>query len=277
MLALVCISYASTAFFIIRHNSESLEHHMVDDYSDLSELVSKQIELGYITYALPFEMLSKLSASEDFEFWWIVKSDGAIFLANDDSFSGRNANSLFPKTADGIFFDKASHSGVVVKQLDIKDNRKYWSFWLGFSTKQIESSVKQNIATFLTMFIVSGFLLVAIVSVLAFKIRKPIYELMRAANAVAKGNLNYAIKPQGDDEIKQLAGAFNEMRLGLKDRNDLLNSLLKTFKGKFGKIAGIIVRKNVQELADKNPRILKIVPAMVRKTIKERERKRIRQ
>ena len=50
------------------------------------------------------------------------------------------------------------------------------------------------------------------------------------------------------------------MRLGLKDRNQLLNSLLNTFKGKFGNLATILVRKNVQELVKKNPRIGKILP-----------------
>ncbi len=40
----------------------------------------------------------------------------------------------------------------------------------------------------------------------------------------------------------------------------MLNSLLNAFKGKFGNIATIIVRKNIQELVKKNPRIEKILP-----------------
>ena len=44
---------------------------------------------------------------------------------------------------------------------------------------------------------------------------------------------------------------------------------MKTFKGKSGKIVGILARKNIQKLADKNPRILKIVPSFISKTIKK--------
>ena len=56
---------------------------------------------------------------------------------------------------------------------------------------------------------------------------------------------------------------------GIKDRDDLLNSLLKTFEGKFGKVARILVRKNVDELVKKNPRIEKILPKSFRKSNKK--------
>jgi len=64
--------------------------------------------------------------------------------------------------------------------------------------------------------------------------------------------------------------------LGLKDRNDLLDSLLKTFKGKFGNIATILVRKDVSELINKNPRIEKILPSYLRKSVKrDREARKV--
>ena len=91
-------------------------------------------------------------------------------------------------------------------------------------------------------------------------ISKPVQELAKASKQVEKGNLNYKIKIESKDEIRELANSFDEMRLGLKDRNDLLNTLLKTFKGKFGNIATILVRKNIQEMIKKNPRIEKFLP-----------------
>jgi len=55
----------------------------------------------------------------------------------------------------------------------------------------------------------------------------------------------------------------------IADRDELLDSLLKTFEGKFGKVASILMRKNVNELIKKNPRIEKILPKSLRKSNKK--------
>ena len=108
-------------------------------------------------------------------------------------------------------------------------------------------------------------------------ISKPIQELTKASAELKKGNLDYKVKVKSKDEIGELAETFNQMRLKLKqreeiavkDRNELLNSLLNTFKGKFGNIVTILVRKNIQELVKKNPRIKKILPKSLSKSITE--------
>ncbi len=61
----------------------------------------------------------------------------------------------------------------------------------------------------------------------------------------------------------------NIITRGINDRDKLLNSLLKTFKGKFGNIATILVRKDVQEMVKKNPRIEKILPESLKKSSKK--------
>jgi len=102
---------------------------------------------------------------------------------------------------------------------------------------------------------------------ISHSISKPIKELTKASEKLKKGNLNYKIDVKSSDEIGQLAETFNEMRLGLKDRNQLLNSILNSFKGKFGNLAVIVMRKNIQELVKKNPRIKDIIPKEMERSI----------
>ncbi len=98
-------------------------------------------------------------------------------------------------------------------------------------------------------------------------ISTPIKKLKDSAKQVGKGRLDKQIKADSNDEIGDLARSFDNMRVELKDRSDLLNSLLKTFRGKFGNLATILVRKDVQELIKQNPRIKKIVPKLASNAI----------
>ena len=106
-----------------------------------------------------------------------------------------------------------------------------------------------------------------IVAIVAFATAKsisdPIVRLTKVAGNISKGKFDASVNPEikeSRSEIGQLARTLDEMRLGLKDRSDLLKSLLKSFEGKFGQIATILVRQNVQQLAKKNPSIYKILP-----------------
>jgi len=56
---------------------------------------------------------------------------------------------------------------------------------------------------------------------LSRSISKPVHELTKAAKKFKKGNLGHKIKVQSKDELGELAETFDEMRLGLKDRNDV--------------------------------------------------------
>ncbi len=103
-------------------------------------------------------------------------------------------------------------------------------------------------------------------------ITNPITRLTEHTRRIRKGNLNKKCEINSHDEIGELAQTFDKMRLGIKDRNDLLESLLSSFKGKFGNLATIIARKNIEKLVKKNPRTEKILPKSLKKTIKKSKR-----
>jgi len=116
---------------------------------------------------------------------------------------------------------------------------------------------------------------------IADNISKPVQDLTKASTELKKGNLDYKIKIHSEDEIGELAKTFDDMRISLKkssaqdiqDRDDLLNSLLKTFEGKMGNVAKILARKNVDELVKKNPRIEKILPKSLKKSKEKAQKK----
>ncbi|MBU2561172.1 MAG: HAMP domain-containing protein [Nanoarchaeota archaeon] len=151
-------------------------------------------------------------------------------------------------------------------------------------TKEIVVKQKIIINRVINLFLVLGLSILIIGIVLSLflskTISKPITKLRNASNEIGKGNLDAKIEVNSGDEIGDLAKTFNEMRVQLKqredqavkDREELLNSLLSAFKGKLGNIATILARKNVKELVEKNPRIIKILPPSLAKSIKkERE------
>ena len=58
--------------------------------------------------------------------------------------------------------------------------------------------------------------------VLAHRITAPVADLVRASREVAGGNLEYRIRPRGDDEMARLSGAFNQMASSLQEHRERL-------------------------------------------------------
>ena len=103
----------------------------------------------------------------------------------------------------------------------------------------------------------------------SFTLVRPINLLKDYADAIRNGQLDKKYEVNSKDEIEDVAITLDKMRLGIKDRNDLLNTILKTFKGKFGNIVTILLRKDIEELAKKNPRITSILPKELRASLRK--------
>ena len=126
--------------------------------------------------------------------------------------------------------------------------------------EEANAPVKEAVNLVLMTSVVISVLVIIAGIIFSGTLTKPISKLVEFSRKLRQGKLDSRYIIDSSDELGALSKAFDEMRIGLKDRNDLLNSLLETFKGKFGNLANILVRKNIQKLAEKNPRILKILP-----------------
>ncbi len=110
---------------------------------------------------------------------------------------------------------------------------------------------------------------VIVTLLLSRSISHPIIQLKESAEQIRKGNLNNEIGIKSKDEVGDLAKAFEDMRRGLKDRNQLLNTILKALKGKVGGVAAIPLRKSIADLSKKNERVLSLLPRSIVTTIKK--------
>lgn len=84
------------------------------------------------------------------------------------------------------------------------------------------------------LLIVLSILAVVMIAFLRFSIRpitNSVKNLSNQAKLIAQGNLNSPMPVKGVDEFGQLANAFEQMRLGLKDRLDELRNLLLASQG----------------------------------------------
>jgi len=268
-----CISYGIS----VKHMSQ-MEENLIESNKIIGTLISQEVERGYLESKWPFESLKKLSEEKNFLFWWIVKDDGTIYLANNESFMGTNANDYLPQMQNlvegDIYLNHKQNYGIFHKSFGNGNNK--WSVWWGFSLQSILEA-KRNLIILTTL--LSFFSLIVLGIIIFFIIGyfiKPVDDLAKCALRIKKGDLKTKCEAKSNDELGELAKSFDEMRLGLKDRNDLLNSLLGAFKGQFGNIATILVKDNVKVLVEKNPRIRKILPTSIARLIRKEKKLKAR-
>ena len=93
------------------------------------------------------------------------------------------------------------------------------------------SAVLQSAATISSPLLVtqllSGLVLLLVVPLLAERVTRPLHTLANAAYQIAQGNLGMPVRISGEDEVAQLGGAFEQMRVRLQDRLNDLSLLLR--------------------------------------------------
>ena len=253
----------------IGEQSMNMEKSLVRENVLLARVASKSIETGYLINQWPFEELEKIGNSKDILFLLIVKPDGRVYMANRDSMWGNKINSSFLNTGvkDIYLHNTNERVKLIVQPINIGD--KQWFLCLGVSLKSVGVATNSIIVKGIS--VLSIILLIDVV--VAFYFTKtftdPVRKLIKSTKQISKGNLNYKVKIESNDEFGELAEAFDEMRLSLKSRNELLNSILKTFNSKFGNIAVALLRIPIKKAVKKDAKILGILPKSMMKSIKK--------
>jgi len=236
----VVISFVS--YFVSIKQISDAERNVIEEHKTISRFLSKEIEVGYFESKWPFENLKQLATHDGFLFWWIVRDDGTIHLADNASFIGTHSKDYFPDITGGegteaIFLNRRQNYGIFVHRLETGKTK--WSFWFGCSMKEISNRKKEIF--FLTL-AVSLSALVIFGAVLYFAMKrliKPIKELSLGATSIGKGNLTYRIGIKSKDELGLLAHSFNKMAENLHEHQDKL-------------LAEIAERKRAEEALQKS-------------------------
>jgi PAS domain S-box-containing protein len=214
MLISFVVVILSISYIISVKQISDMEKDLIEENKIIGSFLSKEIEVGYFENKWPFGSLKKLSKYKGVLFWWIVRDDGTIHLADNESFMGTYAPDYFPQIAsiegkENISLNRNQNYGIFFTPL--QTGIKKWSFWFGFSLKEVLERRKEIIFLIST---VSLSALVMLGFLLYFTIKhftKPIKELTVGAERIGKGELAHRIKVVSKDELGQLSHSFNKM------------------------------------------------------------------
>jgi methyl-accepting chemotaxis protein len=224
ILAIVAQTYILSSQYI----SDS-EKSVIAQNEIYGDLISKQIEVGYLQSDWPYENLNKLSKRDDFIFWWVVKPDGVIYRADNVSFIDTKAAGYFPllgqNQRNGTYINKDQRYAIDFKSFRI--GQETWTFWLGFS---LDSVFRKTYVILFKAISVSGLILLILVFMLYFAAKyftDPLKKIRDTAIAISHGDLGAKIEIRSKDEIEELAAAFNQMTADLKASRDKIESYSK--------------------------------------------------
>jgi len=226
------LSYAMT----VRQVSEA-ENHIVEENRIIGSFITKEIEESYQESRLPFGSLKKLSERKGFYFWWVIRDDATIHLADNVSFMETYAYEYFPQIAnirdENVFLNGNQNYGILIKPLEMAE--KKWSFWLGFSLEEVLQIRKQIIFRTTVVSILALGMLGLILYFTVMHFTKPIKDLTVSTAIIGKGDLSHRAKIEPRDEVGELANSFNKMAEELqrttvsKDHvNDIIDSMIDT-------------------------------------------------
>jgi PAS domain S-box-containing protein len=207
-------SYVTSAKRISQAEKSIAEQHRI-----IGSLVSSDIEQSQRESKWPFESLRRLSEHHDFIFWWIVRQDGIVHLADKASFIGAHTTDYFSQVTgtfpDGeVFLNNRKGYGLFIKTFRAGDDR--WTFWLGFSTKTV-SRERESIISTTVMYSVAACLLLGLALYLTIvHFVNPVKDLAASAERIGKGDLDHRVEIKSNDELGYLACSFNKMAEDLK-------------------------------------------------------------
>jgi diguanylate cyclase (GGDEF)-like protein/PAS domain S-box-containing protein/putative nucleotidyltransferase with HDIG domain len=229
---LLLVTVVPSSYLLSLKQFEDARATFADEHEVIGRLIYKQMEVGYLESKWPFESLNQVASRKETLFWWVVKEDGTIHLANDAAFMGTNANAYFPDLKpDGRLPSSVAYPkpdvGIAIHPFQA--GREKWAFWLGFSTKEL-SALRHRV--FLQNALLAVLIMVVIGGVLYVLVRhytRPVRSLVQGAAILGAGNLAHRVRIESKDELGLLARSFNTMAEDLQGTTvsrDYVDSIL---------------------------------------------------
>ncbi|OHB50043.1 MAG: hypothetical protein A2Y10_13910 [Planctomycetes bacterium GWF2_41_51] len=213
--------------FIIKSQIANATDSMIKLQKTVGAIMIDEVEKGYLVNKLPFQSLKFLTEYESFSFWWIVKPNGKVYLADDVKSIGIEAFEEIPQVSGSIGDDAISVIGkdkiVFIKTFGYGTNKM--SFWLGFTTKDIQAAKNRIIPTTITCAFASMIVLGLMIYFVINHFIMPIQKLTVAAGKIGSGQFDCKVDNQSNDEIGLLTDAFNKMMVDLKQTTTSMDKL----------------------------------------------------
>lgn len=234
LLLLSIISGATILGVALNEQKRNMENKLIQENKQLAQVAARSIEAGYVKQTWPFRTLNQINDSEDVLFWWIVKPDGEIYLADNPNMHGRgigNASVLVSSEADETIVRDYVYSGenikFLVQPLNIGEPGKIWSLCIGISLKSVNAAAKRMVITSLGYFSLIIAFACLLSLFLAIGFTKPIMQLVKGTEAISKGDFDTRVKIKTGDEIEGLGTAFNKMAEQVKQGMEKIQASLQ--------------------------------------------------
>jgi len=225
MSLLVTATVFALTFLSIQRERSNFQRELMEQANLLLDTVS--LTLRDPLYRLQIDELNDaakvISSNPDVTIFVVYDQDGRVLVdsSQDGLIFSQNADPLgtrLLKLVDGAGYAEWQDEQLLAGRSVVLGNRPIGAVLAGMSTQPLDA----KIATITFQGILLGLITLgigaAVTVFFARQITNPLSELAVAAEKMASGNLSMRVAKTSDDEIGQLAGAFNEMATGLQER-----------------------------------------------------------
>lgn len=215
ILAISLALFGLATYFLQWEKNETLKREYL-----LTQVISHDIESGYLKGIWPYKTFKMVSDDEDVLFLWVVKPDGAVFWADDSEMMGKIIEDPFLgqeelKTRDSVFHNEKIK--FIASPIKLGLNEKPWTIILGISFKPLKKAQRDTIFLSIGFLILIAILISFVSYYFSRTLTRPLELLRKGAEIIGKGNLDHKIELKTNDEIEELSKTFNGMTRHLKD------------------------------------------------------------
>ncbi|MEM2874864.1 MAG: HAMP domain-containing sensor histidine kinase [Candidatus Hadarchaeales archaeon] len=220
-LLLTALGSALGGYLYTEFQTRIMERELTDRTLTIAEVAARSINTGYLSGSWPFETLSSVEGCEDVEFWWIVRPDGTIQIASDETLWGHRIENFTPPEEEKVrirdYVFGSSEIKLISYPLSIKDNGEPWCFCLGMSKDFAARAAESVAASAATVFTIVSCLLGTIIVFWSRRFARPLEKIKLAMKSASEGNLAVSTGVTSQDEVGELASSCDRMIAGLKE------------------------------------------------------------
>lgn len=219
---LLFIAVMLLIFYLVLSQQRAVaEINFLEENKIIGRILARQLEKDYLELKWPFVALGTIAENNNFLFWWVVRNDGIIHLADKAGFMQTQAGHYFPHlssagSTEQIYGDRAKNYCILI--FPIKMGQDNWSFWLGFSLKGIQHIHKNLVFGDIVIFFLSLAIFGIVLGLSTVYLTNPVKAMIDNARLIGQGDLSHRAEVRTNDELGQLAQAFNQMAGALQQR-----------------------------------------------------------
>jgi len=265
VLFILIVVFFTSSFIIIDREYNDAKNTLIDNSESYSSLsvgsyikyyTDYQTGIGFLKFSEIIDDLMKLN--NDINRIQIIDVNGKIFFDSNEITEGKYKEDQYGErylldnesisragafTHSTIINENENYIDIIQPYFDEWDRHDYSVRYI-FSLSNLENLKQEMYSTLLIyagIFITISFFLIFLL--FNHFITSPIGELISGVRSMGKGKLGYEIKFNSNDEIGELAVAFNKMSVDLKKSQDDLKEYSENLE--------MLVTKRTEELEDK--------------------------